>query len=979
MARRQRSDGITRISLPITLSVGRQAANKRQVHEAEDMDNTIVTLERNFEKRSGFTVVPQDTIAGLQTTGWDFSSTTSRLDLFALSAIASHDLWYYWYNINEETRFLIVIDFDATTKDSQLFFMYQLLTDNSWKNVSLGTQWDPTDTTIANATPGDPNNSTVVQAYATANSITYAAAVALGTLTTTSRSYITYKTDTKTSRESLRAVTLGSNVVILNTNVSAGFSSDVAGKLFGLDGLVTANDDIRGRKLTYFTAAKISKVYDVGVDALPNTTDDIFLGYTPDTVSGSYTNVADYIYYKPGLAFLGQRMNDASVIRLPPEKDDWYGNNTNITSGDTKAQQMLSSLYDATHPLKTITGGIGGRGKIYNTLNSFLNLGAGYYRVISFSEAEIYGYGTTAFAVTSMVVGRSYKIVTLGTTTNWTAAGVTGVAAVGTTFTAIAVGSGDGTVSDAVVGTGHPYLQKIRTPDEWSYLDPNRLPQKLTLDIVSSTPAWGVAAMAWKPRESGNKESNPGPSIFRTIDGKSLRQVKIKSLAVFKDRLWFSADDVVFSSALGAYETLFLDDATNIVDSDPIDIRASSNTYAEVVSMSPFEDYLFVNTKANIQFQLKAAGGEGTTISPSNTSISPVTYYSTAAFTEPQTIGSQLYFYDAKRLYLYLGQGKLGLASAVEVSSSVSGYLPQNYKAVCTAPSHDSILCVDSDNSNNIYFFTVRFSGDRVIQNSFYRFVLDASNNIQALQAYNNYVYAVVKNNNKFFLARTNLIPDAVEIPRLDNMFVLTTKVGGVNPNTIYDNTTNTTTFKVPADLPYTAAASLVVFGSTWSGETPNIVTTAVITTVGNYKEVIVQGDYGVTGMTVYIGNTYAMNVILSPLFVRDINDKLLEGTLSIRSGVVHHNNSGPYTISVSSRTRTAMNSTFYPNYADIVLSEDSLPLELVDMHGEFMFKVFGYSDSTQISITSSETTPVNITSIDFRGKFDQKSSTIHN
>jgi hypothetical protein len=978
MARRQAiGDTVTRISIPNTLSVSRQATNKRQQQDAETIDNALVTLERNFEKRSGFTIVPQDTIAGLASTGWDFSSNNVRLDLFELSNLVNNDLWFYWYNINEETKFLICVNFDAVGKDQQLIYTYQLLTNNTWKNVSMAAQWDPTDPEIANATVGNANNSTVVQAYASANNISYAAAVALGTVTRATRAYITFGTGTKTSRESLKAVTLGSSFVILNTNVFAGFSSDINGKLFNLDGTPSNNNDIRGRKVTYFSAAKVIKVFDPGPDNTQNTTDDIFLGYNPDSVNGSYISVDDYLYYKPGLAFLGQLVNDASVIKLPPQKDDWFSNNTNITTGDTKAQQMLAALYDSTHPLKNITGGVGGRGKIVKTLNSFLNLIGGYYRYISFPDSEIYGYGASAFPATNMVVGKAYLIVTPGTTlfTNHGAANNN----VGTTFVATSVGTGTGTVKDAVVGAGNPYLQKVRTPDEWSYIDPNRMPHRVTFNISNASPIFSIGPMNWKPRESGTRDSNPGPSIFRTVDGNAIKQVRIRSISVFKDRLWLSADDVVFSSALGEYEQFFINDPTNIVDSDPIDIRASSNTYAEVVSMSPFEDYLFVNTKANIQFQLMTAGGEGTTLSPTNVSISPVTYYSTALFTDPQTIGSQLYFYDNQRLYLYMGKNKLGFSSAIEVSYSVTGYLPKNYKATCSAPSHDSVLTVDNDSPNNIYFYTARFSGERVIQSSFYRFVLSDTSNIQTLQSHNSYLYAVVKNNNKFFLQRTNLLPDAVNVPRLDDVFEFTTRTTNPNPNTVYDATTNTTVFKIPQDLPITNN-SYIIFGTNWSNEIPNTAAqgTVEIPANQNYKQITVIGNYSENGKTIFIGNSYTMNVTLSPVVVRDQNGSIVEGTLSVRSGVIRHSNSGPYSVSVSSRSRPALVSSFFPNWSDIILNEDSFPLDIVDVNGEFTFKVFGFSDSTIISILSDGFTPVNITNIDFRGKFKQKSNTVN-
>ena len=119
----------TKISIPSILSVSRLAPVKRQSYEVEDLDNVLISLERNVEKRAGFTVIPQDTIgAATYAGGWDFSSNNTKPELFQLSSLTPADLWYYWYNINEDTRFLIVVDFSASTKDSQLFYMYQLLT-----------------------------------------------------------------------------------------------------------------------------------------------------------------------------------------------------------------------------------------------------------------------------------------------------------------------------------------------------------------------------------------------------------------------------------------------------------------------------------------------------------------------------------------------------------------------------------------------------------------------------------------------------------------------------------------------------------------------------------------------------------------------------------------------------------------------------------------------------------------------------------
>jgi hypothetical protein len=481
--------------------------------------------------------------------------------------------------------------------------------------------------------------------------------------------------------------------------------------------------------------------------------------------SASYIPAGDYYYYQSSLAYLGQRVNDLSDIRLPPETDDWYSTNGNATTGDTKSTDMLKALYDAD---TRYTGTINGRGKIYYCISPYLNATSGYYRVIGFSEG-----------LTTSVSGSSKT------------------------------------------GYGNPYLQKVRTPDEHSYIDPRRMPQKITVSLTAGTVAsWSIGKIAWTPRTSGDKKTNPGPSIFKTADGSALKQVQIKSIAVFKNRLWFSADDVVFSSQAGKYENLFLNDPSNIVVTDPIDIRASSNQYAEISSMIPFEDYLFIDTKAKTQFQLMSASYME--ISPTNVAVVPTTFYATAPFTLPQLVGSRLYFFGPQRMYIFVGKNQNGYSSAVETSTAAVGYLPINYRSICTAPAQDSVVMVSEESPNQIYFNINRFSGERVIQNSFYRYVLDSQYNIQTAHNFNNYLYTIVKISSSDFtgylLMRNCLISEDVSIPRMDKLL----KVKLISGNVSYDTSTGLTTFKLPA-INYSTSSSRIVLGSGWTAGTEDI------------------------------------------------------------------------------------------------------------------------------------------------------------
>jgi hypothetical protein len=450
---------------------------------------------------------------------------------------------------------------------------------------------------------------------------------------------------------------------------------------------------------------------------------------------------------------------------------------------------------------------------------------------------------------------------------------------------------------------------------------------------------------------------------------------------------------------MGEYESLFLKDAENIITTDPIDIRVSSNSYCEITSMTPFEEYMFINTKANIQFQLMSAAGME--LSPSNVAVAPVTYYGTAPILDPQFIGSRLYFFDSQKLFLFTGKGTMGYASAVEVSSTAAGYLPKNYRTAATAPAQDTLLFVDDDQRNHIYGYVNRFSGDRVVQNSFYRYILDDTESIETLQCFANNMYVVSKRETvagsgtyTYYLYRNYMLNEDVYVPRLDRMFkmkIINSDVQAVNYNAKYDPYTATTTYRIPGHTNITDISKyFVVLFKGWFNngfsQNEDLSNVAIqpysvtnITDGSNlYTEIVVIGaNYAIQDYYVYIGLKFKMNVELSTLFVRDENNNIIDGVLNIRSAIFRHYFTGPYDIEVTHRGRPAFTTSYIPTRPEYTVYEDNLPLEIFQKQGEFVSKILGYSDSTTIRITSEYPTPVNITNMEFKGKFKQKYTTI--
>ena len=124
-----------------------------------------------------------------------------------------------------------------------------------------------------------------------------------------------------------------------------------------------------------------------------------------------------------------------------------------------------------------------------------------------------------------------------------------------------------------------PYTRLVRTPFEYSVLDEDRFPKslRLRLRLLDLQQRYlQFQNMDLEERRS-NLRTNPGPEAFK--DG---LQRPINCMAFFRDRLFLASADTVFSSRTGDFSDFWTQNPSTISDTDPIDIRLSTNKYAEV-------------------------------------------------------------------------------------------------------------------------------------------------------------------------------------------------------------------------------------------------------------------------------------------------------------------------------------------------------------------------------------------------------------
>lgn len=839
-------------------------------------------------------------------------SMLSGVGVFDLSFLPlSAQPYFTWYQLDRDNRFLIIIDRAATRATDSLFYVLKV-DESGWVNQTPFQQWDPTDVTLnwngSDIIEGtDPRWKIYSQIQTSQSKLTdYNALKALGILSLDTRNYITFESGKP--REVLRNCQIGTNIFFLNTKVYAGFTSGTGGKTVALNGLETDTVDTVGNKITYYTATRIRKTSDGRMYPESYTLRD---GEEFDSQwVAQFIPVEDYVFGDFEKPWLGQSVRNFGELRFPPDNNDWTVNNSNVDMNpdETSARDMLRISYDPTTPFYSAgSSPADGRGKIYFCDAPYLSLDAGFYRIISFPEGQTYSAG----AITEE-------------------------------------------------GAGKPYTQKVRTPDYCSVIDNKRMPQRLLYNNGS----WSFQPIDWSSRTVGDRVTNPGPSPFLTPDGEA-RHVQLSSMANFRDRLFFSSGDVIFSSQLGVLEDLWIKDPSNITVSDPIDVRAANNSYAEITAMIPFNAYLFINTRGGVQFELK---GENNLISPLTAEVSSTTFYSTADLVDPQTLGSQIYFFDKERLYIYLNEDSREFNTAVELSNTVRGYLPKNYQDVATAVAQNYLLAVDEDAKNNLYIYCNRFDGNQLLQSSFWRYVLSPSDEIYGVKAWDDHMYVVVKRNrstgSSWYLMSNYLEQEELDVPRMDAMYKL--QVTGANVSARAVETTITVPYLLP-DAP-----SFVVLADGFGSESGTVFATTSVSTLSSQSTLKISG-IDLTehiGKYIYVGVSFNMVAELSQQFIRDNGNNIIEGSLNLKTLQVRHSNTGHYRVEVTRRGRQ-----------NKLISEFSATntenTDILTKDGVFTAKIFGFADETKIEIINDSLAPCNITQMEFKTVFNRNNSSM--
>jgi len=291
-------------------------------------------------------------------------------------------------------------------------------------------------------------------------------------------------------------------------------------------------------------------------------------------------------------------------------------------------------------------------------------------------------------------------------------------------------------------------------------IDKTKMPLKLVRTTVSSgsgDPAtFTLQQITWVDRLSGDDATNPLPSIFEN-------EKAITDIAYYRDRLVLAGGENVVMSQAGDLFNFFLDDAQNIVDSDPIDRSLSSEEVTVIDYIVPFRASLALFTKAGRQFEVNTSE----TLTPTTASINPTTRYETLPV-RPVLAGETLFFAGRRRFAAAVFEYQFDDIAVSLVAADVTAHVPTliglDVRNIVCSPNDRAVFVLPTGGSR-VFVYTYFWRGQQKEQSAWTKYDFDDGYSIGDIAAIKSNVYMVVASDSEFVIERFGIGAQPIPSP----------------------------------------------------------------------------------------------------------------------------------------------------------------------------------------------------------------------
>ncbi len=347
-------------------------------------------------------------------------------------------------------------------------------------------------------------------------------------------------------------------------------------------------------------------------------------------------------------------------------------------------------------------------------------------------------------------------------------------------------------IAGGTEGSFVPYYVKYLAGGVWdetvlpglvNQIDPLSMPHAL---IRQSDGTFLFAPFAWEERKVGDTETNPDPGFI----GRPIRKVFVN-----QNRLAFLYDENVILSGAGEFGRFFRLSVLDYIESDPIDVAATSSRVSILQDAVPFNDGVMLFSD---QTQFSMTNGEAG-LTASSLAVRPVTHYETSKRVTPVPLGSEVYFSSDSSGHAtvleYTRTPDSDSTSASDITGHVSRYIPAGVTKMIPCGDLNALFVLTDGDPSAIYVYQLYWlDGANKAQTAWHRWEIDPSAKVLSGGYQAGKVTFVVSRPSGVYLEQVDLTKNTA--PGLTDGFPYLDR--RVSITGVYSEVTERTTFTLP-------------------------------------------------------------------------------------------------------------------------------------------------------------------------------------
>ena len=368
-------------------------------------------------------------------------------------------------------------------------------------------------------------------------------------------------------------------------------------------------------------------------------------------------------------------------------------------------------------------------------------------------------------------------------------------------------------------------------------IDPTTMPHKLVRNASNNT--FSFSQCAWDTRVCGDDDTNPVPSFIGYTPN---------NITFYKNRFGILADENIIFSEAGGYFNFFAQTVAASLDTDSIDLAATSTDVSVLKHAIPFNEELLLFSDLS-QFKVES----GTTgLTPSDAAITLTTRFESKTNVTPVGAGNYLYFMqgrgDKAALREYYVQPDTTNYDSVDITAGVPSLISSScYKLISNTIENTLVALTDDGSDSNIAPHTVTSNVTSTLGNKMYvyKYFWAGNDKVQSAWSYWEFpgvqIISAFSNESSLYIVaneRTKANLYKIDLRNLEdtslNMNVYLDQRAKLNGS--YSAGTGLTTFTTP----YPVNAGLQCVDATTGSDISIVATASCTITVTDYANIAV-------------------------------------------------------------------------------------------------------------------------------------------